>query len=691
MDSKAANVSPNTEGAPTWPALLLIAVAVGLCYSNTFQNEFIFDDWPNIIENPSIRRLWPLGGIFHPPEGTSVTGRPVANLTFALNYAVSGEQTWSYHLFNIAIHVGAALTLFGIIRRTLSRVSLSERFGLHSRQLALAVALIWGTHPIHTQAVTYITQRCESLMGLFFFLTLYCAIRGWEHGKRKTHWHTLAILACLIGVGTKETIAVAPFLVFLYDIIFVHNNVRNALRESVLLYSGFFGCLIVLVVLVAGGGTAGGAIGPYDPLEYALTQPEVILYYVRLLAWPSPLCLDYAWPISTIPQAFPYAIVLLLMMVVTLWATVRKYPSGFLGLWFFFTLAPTSSFIPLPDLAFEYRMYLPSAAFITFFVIAAYGVVRTISNKLFQSDSTREYFGSAATIVIVSAIIVFLHTLTFFRNQDYRSEISIWTDTIEKQPNNARAYTNLGCALVDGGNSKEAIQYFENALAINRTDAKTHNGLANAYSSLGRFDKAIHHYRRAIEIDPDYVEAYYNLGKAYCEQNEFDKSISCFQKSLSLDPNYADAYNNLGLVYAELGQAEKAIAYYRRALSINPESAETLNNLGNLITQTRGAGNAIQYYKKALSLDPDYSKAHNNLGLAYLHLGQTESAIIHFKEAIRLDPSYANAHNNLGAAYVAVGDLQKAVAQFHETLRIDPEHLEARKSLERLGNMDSSS
>jgi len=672
-----------------WPALLIVCPVL-LSYSNSLNGAFMLDDWPNVLENPSIRSPWPPVDVLTPPQGTSVAGRPVVNLTFALNYAVSGERTWSYHLLNLLIHTTASLVLFGILCRTFISGPLCQRYGRHSTGLALAASLLWAVHPLQTQSVTYITQRCESLMGLFFLLTVYCAIRGWESPNRIIRWHTVSVLSCFAGVGAKETIAVTPILIFVYDVIFIHRTVKSALSKSWWLYSGYFLCLIFLGFMVMGGGTTGGAIGPHSPLEYARTQSEVIIHYIRLALWTNPLCFDYAWPIAKTKDVLPCLIAMIVLLGLSLWTLFRRRPLGFLYAWFFLILAPTSSFIPLPDLAFEYRMYLPLAAITTGLVIAGYEILKRIS--IYFPDSNEE---QRRVILIVNCFLLITSTfilgaLTFLRNRDYRSETAIWADTIVKAPNNNRAYTNLACALTDAGRPQTAIHHFLQALEIEEQDAKTHNGLANAYSLIGKFHKALVHYRRSIELDPDYAEAYYNMGKTLCELGEFERAISSFQKALQFNPNYADAHNNLGLVYAELGQVEKAIAHYRRAMSIDPRSVETLNNLGNLVMQTQGARRAIEYYKRALSLDSDYAKAHNNLGLVYLHLGKPQQAIPCFEKAIRLDPKYANAYNNLGAAYTSMGDSEKAVACFREALQLDPDHIEAKRSLERLENDDSA-
>ena len=184
---------------------ILITVLTILAYSNTVQAPFIFDDTINIVENASLFNRSSFWGILTPSKGTGVAGRPFVNLSLALNYAISAENTWSYHIFNLIVHILAALSLFGVIRRSLLSDRLNEDYGRTSTHFAFACTLLWVLHPLQTESVTYIIQRCESLMGLFFLLTFYCSIRGWQSDSPK-NWHLAAILSFLMGVGSKEVI-----------------------------------------------------------------------------------------------------------------------------------------------------------------------------------------------------------------------------------------------------------------------------------------------------------------------------------------------------------------------------------------------------------------------------------------------------------------------------------------------------
>jgi hypothetical protein len=246
---------------------------------------------------------------------------------------------------------------------------LSGRFAQAATGIALAAALIWTIHPLQTESVTYIVQRAESIMGLFYLLTLYCVIRG-AGSARPMAWYVLAVLACLLGMASKEVMATAPLVVLLYDRTFLSGTFQGALRRRWPLYVALTCTWGLLAYLVAGSTDRGGSAGfglSVTVWQYALTQLGVITHYLGLAFWPAGLVFDYGWPIaSSVGQILPGAIVISLLLAGTIWALIRYPAAGFLGACFFLILAPTSSFVPVTDAAFEHRMYLPLAAVTSF-------------------------------------------------------------------------------------------------------------------------------------------------------------------------------------------------------------------------------------------------------------------------------------------------------------------------------------
>jgi len=277
----------------------LLVIAAGLlAYHNSFTGPFIYDDLPSILTNLSIRHLWPIWHALSPPHegGITVEGRPLVNLSLAVNYAFGGYNVWGYHVVNLAIHLLAGLTLLGVVRRTLLRPVLRERFGAAANELAVATAVLWTVHPLQTESVTYVVQRAESIMGLCYLLTLYCFIRGAE-SRRPGVWYGVSVVACGLGMASKEVMVSAPLMVLLYDRTFLSGSFREAWRRRWPLYLGLAAGWILLGVLVASwqlpATSANAQRLGLSWRQYLATEPGVILYYLRLSVWPHPLCLDY--------------------------------------------------------------------------------------------------------------------------------------------------------------------------------------------------------------------------------------------------------------------------------------------------------------------------------------------------------------------------------------------------------------
>lgn len=531
QSSPPAGRAPLVSGATLAAAAILSLVGTS-AYFNSFGGEFIFDDIQAILENPNIESIWPLSKSMSAPHETTVSGRPIVSLSLALNYLISSRRVWSYHAFNLAVHVLAGITLFGIIRRTLLSGRLKDRFGQSAWPIAVTCAAIWLAHPVGTQAVTYVIQRAESMMALFCLVTLYCAIRSFQ-SKHRILWQLAAVFFCGVGMGTKETMVTVPVLVLVYDGVFSGLSFRNILRNRWKLYLMLAGTWTILAFLMYSGprqGSAGFGLQTFTPLTYAQTQCGAILHYIRLAFWPSPLVLDYQRKIATSfgDYALQGSAVIVLLSATVL--ALRYWPAvGFLGAWFFLILSPTSSFVPIADPVFEHRMYLPLAAIVSAVVVTAWLLFRRL-----LSESPKAALITKLTIVV--ATVGLLAGLTYRRNCDYRTRISIWTDTVAKQPGSRRAHLQLG----------------------------------GAYRRAGQYDQAIASSTRSLAIDPNYPRAYLNRGIAYAVKGLYPKAISDLQEAIRLDPDYYLAYANRGVTYLHMGQYRKAIQDFNRAIELRP-------------------------------------------------------------------------------------------------------------------------
>jgi tetratricopeptide (TPR) repeat protein len=650
-----------------WPSLAAVAVlaaVAALAYSGTFSVPLLYDDETSIASNASIHHLF---SAFRPPADATVSGRPVLNLSLALNYAVSGTDVWSYHALNLSIHILSGLALFGIVRRTLER-----RAEARAPAIAFCAALLWVVHPLLTESVTYIVQRAESLMGLFYLLTLYAFIRACGQGPRTARaWFVLCALCCLLGMATKEVMATAPLVVFLYDRTFLSGSFREAWRRHGREHAVLAATWLILPFLVLSthgrGGSAGFGSGVYW-WAYGLTQLQAVVHYLRLSIWPSPLIFDYGSALAGgFAAVLPQALVVAALAAATAWALFRKPALGFLGGAFFVILAPSSSIVPVAtETMAEHRMYLPLVPLVVLFVAGAF-----------------RWLGRCALPVCL-VLAAGLLAGTWRRNEAYRSDEGIWGDTVAKRPGNERAQNNLGFALEKiPGRLGDSVARYEEALRLKPGYVEAHYNLGTALASLGRPADAIAQYREALRLNAGYAEAHYNLGVELERMpGRLDEAIGEYQAAVRLKPGYGEAQNNLGNALDAAGRHPEAIQQLEEALRLNPGIAETHCNLGNALESVGRTPEAVAEYGEALRLRPGYVEAHNNLGCALERIpGELPEAIGHFQEALRLDPGHVQAHYNLGTALAALGRTQEAMVQYEEALRLSPGLAEARYNL----------
>ena len=681
----------------------LVVIAAGLlAYHNSFTGAFFHDDFGSILENPTIRHLWPIWQPLLPLRGSgwTVAGRPLINLSLALNYALGGYNVWGYHALNVTVHLLAGLTLLGLVRRTLLQPALRERFGAAANELALATAVLWTVHPLQTESVTYVIQRAESIMGLFYLLTLYCFIRGVKspllagstcNPPRRRLWYGLSVVACALGMTSKEVMVTAPLMVLLYDRAFVSGSFCEAWRRRGVLYLALAGTWIVLgLVLVSAGTLTTASMIAQEHgrtrWQYLATQPGVILYYFRLSVWPHPLRFDsYTWPIArTWMNILPSAVAVLTLLTASVWAW-RKSPAwGFVGAWFFLILAPSSSFIPLNDLIFEHRMYLPLAAVVSVVVMGLYALV-----------------GRQSLAVVVWAGIG-LGFLTWRQNQVYRRNphynqgvalqragrfpeaIGEYEQALRIAPEDAWLHYNVGVALYQAGRVTEAIAHFEQALRFNPNLAEPHNSLGAILAEAGRIQEAIAHDEQAVRLAPDADVAHNNLATALMRLGKLPEAIEHYEQAVRLKPDNVEAQSNLGDALRRVGRMPEAIAHCEQALRLKPDLAEAHYNLGLVLAQTAKLNEAISHYEQALRINPDFAEAHNNLGNALFEVGRAPEAIGHYEQALRIKPDYVDAHYNLGLALEQSGKVEDAIRQYEQALRINPDFAEARNGIERL-------
>lgn len=661
MSEPASAPAPLERRVRLGLALLLLAIVA--TWSNSFAVPFLFDDVTSLGANESIRHLWPLvpGPLAPPVGGDTVSGRPLLNFTFALNYAVSGQAVWSYHALNLVIHAAAALLLFGLVRRTLQTAPLRDRFGAASGGLALAIAALWALHPLQTESVTYLSQRAESLAALLAFATLYAFARG---------WFIAAFLTCLAGMATKETTVVVPVLAALYARCFLAADWRDTWRRfrAPLLALAATWLLLATILAVFGnrGGTAG--LGTASALDYALAQPAAILRYARLALWPHPLVFDYGQrPPEFDASVLAALVTLLALFAATIWMLARRPALGFAGAAFFLLLAPSSSVVPVASqFAAEHRLYAALAPLVVLLVLLGH---RSLGR---------------AALYVFAALALAAAVATHLRNRVYQSDLALWSDVVAKAPRNARAWVNHGLALEAAGRSADARESFANAVALEPVFPFAHNNYGQALLRAGKTAEALREFELAIAQNPRLAAAHFNRANVLLALGRTDDAIAGFEAALRLQPQLTDARLNLGSALHRARRYAEAETLNRALLAEQPDSVAAHCNLASTLFATRREAEALKHLARATTLAPDNLTARVNYGTALAVLGRAADAVVQFRAATELRRDDPGLLLNYAAVLAQSGDHATARATLDRVLILQPQNADARRLREQL-------
>lgn len=652
---------------PRWLLAGILLVAGVLAYSNTLTVPLLLDDAVSIAENPSIRHLWPLGPILSPPATAGVGGRPLSNLSFALNFAASGLDVRGYHLVNLAIHLAAGLTLFGLVRRTLELPAPALAFASDTAtRVAFTATLLWLLHPLQTESVTYISQRTESLAGVFYLLTLYGFVRASQEPTPR--WFLLAPLACACGMATKEIMVTAPVVVLLFDRTFVGGSVRAAWSARKRIHLSLASTWILLLFLLIDVQERGVGYAAITGWQYALTSCQSLLVYLRLALWPAPLVFDYGTDfVRTWSQGWLAAAGISLLIGGTIWALSRAPKLGFFGAWILVLLAPTTSVVPVAGQPLaEHRMYLPLAAVTVAVALAAQRYLRR------------------SAVPVLLGLSALLLAATYVRNRDYRDAITLWTDTVTKRPLNARAHAALGAALIERGKLAPGITALERSVQLDPTSGEARNNLATALTDVNRTPEALGHFVAALRLRPGIASTHYNFGNALLTVGRASEAIAEQEQALILLPEFSLARCALARAQLAAGRLEPAIDNFRGALRNQPDLVAAHFGLANALAQAGRATDAIPHYEATLRAVPNAVDAHYHFGNALLTLNRPADAAQRFAAALQLKPDFAEAHHYLAKALAQLGRTAEAISHYETALQLRPDFAASRSNLEAL-------
>jgi protein O-mannosyl-transferase len=621
--------------------VLILSLCTAVTYWNGLPAPFILDDSISILTNRSIETLT-LPGPLKTPSDTPVARRPLVNLSFAVNYAFAQHDPRSYRVGNLLIHVLAALALFGVVRRTLVVLPADAFPRATAASVAWVCALLWALHPLNSEIVDYVTQRSSGMLGLFYLLTIYCAIRS-ATDRRGAMWVAAAVVCCAAGVLCKESMITAPVMVILYDRIFLFDSWNTLVSRRARLYSGLAASWLLLAVMVGSADRTSAGFGAtlasgtiVSSWDYFLNQAQMIPRYLYLSVWPRALVVDYGIT-GTIPLSSVAVPALLLALGVTLVVVglIRWPRIAFLGAWFFITLSPTSSVVPIAtEVGAERRMYLPLAGLVVLVVIGVSLLAR------------RTRVAGAPLRVVCAMTIVCLALGTMLRNRDYRDPVRLAQTVVERWPS-GRAHAHLGML----------------------------------YDERGRHDAALREYRKAAVL---YPPGHYVLGVALVENRHVDEGMAHLEAFVSLAPRHpavTGARDLIGRVLVDRGDLAGASRQFELTIAAHPLDARAIVLLAEVRMRQQRLSEAIALFDRARRLDASVARdaaMMRRFGTALAVLNRVEDAERVFAEAALANPGDVGLQKLWGRSLAAGGRFAAAAEHFRQAQRLAPDDAEAR-------------
>ncbi len=656
--NKRKSIAATAPPAPVdkkwvWLAVALI-VAVGvLAYANAVKCEFVLDDGLLVQGNVYIREWKNIPKLFTEDVGEGGGGdysfwRPLQLLTYMAEYAFWKDNPAGYHIGNILWHILAALALFWFIQLL---------FG--DRLMAFLAALLFVAHPVHTEAVTYISGRPDPLSTVFILLTLVFTLKAAE--SRKASLLFLTLLSYTAALLSRENSLIVPVLFFFISTVF-----RKKLpRAHVVSVSAMAGAYIILRFTLLRFLFSAHEV----PTTLLQRLPGFFLAfarYLRILVLPTHLHMEYGTKIfpMTEPLVFVGA-VLFGVFLFFLFRERKKRSLVYFGLaWFLVTLLPVANLYPINAYMAEHWLYLPSIGL--FLIVAGY----------FSSWLRRDRVRGAALagFVVATGLLVLL---TAMQNITWHEPIAFYERTLRYEPDSSRAHGNLGMEYSHRGQTQKAASHYEKAIQLDPNNFKAHYNLGILFGDLGEKRAAEAAYKASLSVKPTYTNALNNLSKLYLEMGRYDDAVIYAKQVLALDPTHAKAYNNMAVAYIRLGKQREAIEASQKALANDPQAEKAYNNMGAAYLNLGEHGPALEAYKKLVQLAPKYPEGYHNMGLVYFAMGQPAEAAACYEKAIELRPRYARAYLNLSKAYEALGESERSRAARERSIALDPRYAQA--------------
>jgi tetratricopeptide (TPR) repeat protein len=624
----ALRVNWLAEHARALIGLLLVGCACAL-YAGALSTPFLFDDNAAIVQNPQVRKLWPLSEAMTAAADLPTSNRPLAALSFSVNYALGELAVEGYHAVNLALHGANVLLLYCLLVALLGHPQLPERTRRAALPLSAATALLWCVHPLLSESVVYVTQRTELMAAFFYLATLACAVRAFREPERRV-WQLLACVAAVLGIGSKETVATAALAVLCLDRLAYSSSVLAALRSRRILYGGLalqFGLAALMSVAAPYDNAGVGFADGVTPLQWLATQATVLVLYLHRVVWPDPLSISYHVPIAQeLLRYWPELLLMAALFFGTLGLGARKGLAAFPALFFFIHLAPSSSFVPMyTEVAAERRMYLPAASLMVYVVVFAHAALTRLPISL----RGQRVLATIATTLVACT----LGARTLARVQDYASPLRIWQAAAAADPNNPQAVLGVAIVLRDLARPAQARALAAPVTRWPREYAGATDWAGRAHVLMGQCDEAeskqasaLAQYDSVAEDSPELRAALVNGARVLLSLGNAAQAVARLQRAIALGRAGAHEHHDLGVALSMLGRHAAAAEHFALAYALDPSTPSSLEALALALraqSKLRETANVLQ---EVVRRWPENAAAQGKLGQVLVELGRVEQA-----------------------------------------------------------------
>ncbi len=635
--------------------LALILLITALAYANILQNGFVWDDEAFILEWKEIRSFRNIPQIFQGalPEPHTGTYRPVARSFFVFSYYLFGTEPFGYHLLSIIIHLSCTILVFLIVLQMTRR-----------SMLALMASLLFGVHPIHTQAIAWITASYDIIGIAFFLASFYFYLKATDEKevtKRKI-FIGLSLLLALLAFLSYELALTLPLIILFHRLCFKESENQKPKGNNQLAWKKIFPAaylilltLYIFIRFIIIEIPVRHVSYIADSAHYNLiTMIKVMIKYIYFSFLPFNLSMiqtisggilpyyEKEHQLSTIiaQSIFDVDIITsLLVIAVSIFFLLfywkrRPILSFFIG-WFFISLLPVLNIIPNGLLFAEKYAYLPSLAVC---LLLSHVVCWLYGRPLVESSSARAKYTKVLAVIIFVSLCLFYFHQTYERNKDFHDDLSLWEKTLQQVPNSAFASNNLAYAHLKQGNHDQALKYF----------------------------------KRAIQLNPSFTEYYWNVGEIYLEvKKEYDSAFFFYSRILENDPNHLYAHYKIAVTYMKQNKAKEAVRHYLRCLELLPDNAALHYQLATAYLADKNYSASLGEYKEVLQLNSSHAAAYKAIGVILLNKNKYQSAAKFLNRSILLDPTDAKTWDSLGSAYYYLNQTQRAITAWQSSLEME--------------------